>query len=114
MRTCPECRLPSKVIKTADTDDYTRRRRECRNGHRFTTYETYELGTLARLLIKAAAGLDPRDTGDADMIAEDIKDHITEAIEGQTWELPGALIDAIRDEVTAEVEAVLPEIPALE
>jgi transcriptional regulator NrdR family protein len=38
---CPSCGIrDSRVIQTRGGADHVRRRRECRNGHRFSTRET--------------------------------------------------------------------------
>lgn len=39
---CPECGLASSVDSTRTVAGKVRRRRECRRGHRFTTYELLE------------------------------------------------------------------------
>lgn len=37
---CPHCQKPTFTLDTRTTKEYVRRRRECFNGHRFTTQET--------------------------------------------------------------------------
>lgn len=44
---CPKCHKPTKVIDKRDSSDHIiRRRRECKEGHRFTTYETIRTSNL--------------------------------------------------------------------
>ncbi len=46
---CPECGTARlQVIDSRDAPDAVRRRRECANGHRFTTYERREVFTCPR------------------------------------------------------------------
>ena len=37
---CPECEAETSVVDSRKVEGTTRRRRECRGGHRFTTLET--------------------------------------------------------------------------
>lgn len=43
---CPKCGAWSEVIETRLKKDKVSRRRECGNGHRFTTYELAVKGTV--------------------------------------------------------------------
>lgn len=39
---CPECGRKAAVLLTRERDGYVWRRRECSQGHRFTTTETHQ------------------------------------------------------------------------
>lgn len=48
---CPECSsTKSKVLDSRERDFYVYRRRECRNGHRFATYELHSKVNGAQVL----------------------------------------------------------------
>lgn len=41
---CPTCNVWTSVVATVNKQTHTQRRRECANGHKFTTHETVVTG----------------------------------------------------------------------
>lgn len=56
---CPQCESPSDVVDSRKLDPTIRRRRQCREGHRFTTEETLVVHEPRQKEIKTVVMVEP-------------------------------------------------------
>lgn len=81
---CPECSTDSMVIETRPSYNRLRRRRKCRNGHRFSTVEV-PLEAPEQIVELMTFAIENQHDMDDDMIAY-VKERAREIILGLTEE----------------------------
>jgi transcriptional regulator NrdR family protein len=78
---CPECQVDSNVIDTRPSYNRLRRRRVCKNGHKFSTIEVPM--NAPELIVDLMTWASQNDMSDPDMVAY-LRDQVRETMLGLT------------------------------